>query len=756
MSRFDCTPKLTRICQVGGLLLLGGLSGLRAAPSLGKAIAAKEDLWAEAALGQPDGPSLEFFKSLLPPLHYVNTDFRHYPIVLSAPNAPKKCRLVSNGSGINLRANTRAWNEPGTPVLFRVGNDELAYGQFLDRLKGPKWAGGYLPVVQLSYHHGAGDYAQETFASVDPVYASNAVSLARFSFKAGESKDNDKGRMAVRIDTAEPLKAEPGRILNERGEVLLWFDGPWKWQPARRLIETSFTNGTEASVAVAGAPMSAAAPSPFAAGGFEGQRQRCIEVLQKILGQGMNIETPEPYVNDAWRALVLANFSLINGDRMFYSAGNQYEKLYEQEGSAAMLALLACGYEAEARRLLLPLLDFTRKGLEYHEAGHKLDDVCRYYWQTRDGDFVRSIRPRWQKEVDRLSHRSADNGLYPREQYCGDIPTPVFSLNSNAKGWRALRDTSALLDALGDGAEAGRLRKIAADFRKDIFAAVEKSVKGKTGFIPNALLGGEAPYDVITATRMGNYWNLMANNILGAEIFGRDSERETGMLRYFKQHGGLCMGLVRARPWPGFWAGSANLNPLYGWYYVRTVLRRDEPDRALVSFYGMLAAGLTPDTFTCGEACALEPIDQWGRQFYCPPNSAGNAFWLQMLRNLLVQDWDLGEDGQPDTLRLLFATPKRWLADGQTLKVERVPTAFGLVSVRVQSKLSQGTVTAEVDLPQRNPPRRTSLRIRVPDGWRVISAQMTPDLKLDVDERGTVDLPPRQGKAIIQFKVKHL
>ena len=322
---------LSRIGSVCGLLLLAGSAGLQGAPSLDEAIASKQDLWVEAALAQPDGPSLEFFKPFLPPLHYVNADFRHYPIVLSAPRAGKKSRLVSNGSGINLRANTRAWNEPGTPVLFRVGNDELAYGEFLDRLNGPKLAEGYLPVIELTYHHGSGDYAQETFASVDPVFASNAVSLTGFSFKAGEG-DDAKGRMIVRIDTRESLKAEPGRILNERGEVLLWFDGPWKWQPGRRLIEASLTNGSVASVAVAGAPMPGAAPSPFVSGGFKGQRQRCLEAWREILGQGIKIQVPEPYVNDAWRALILGNFSLINGDRMFYSAGNQYEKLYEQEG----------------------------------------------------------------------------------------------------------------------------------------------------------------------------------------------------------------------------------------------------------------------------------------------------------------------------------------------------------------------------------------------------------------------------------------
>jgi len=126
-----------------------------------------------------------------------------------------------------------------------------------------------------------------------------------------------------------------------------------------------------------------------------------------------------------------------------------------------------------------------------------------------------------------------------------------------------------------------------------------------------------------------------------------------------------------------------------------------------------------------------------------------------MLRNLLVEDLDLDDDGQPDTLRLLFATPKRWLADGQTILVQRAPTAFGPVSVRVESKLSQGAVKAEVDLPQRNAPRQTSLRIRVPDGWRVMSARVD-DRELGVDGQGTVDLSTLRGKAVILFKVKRL
>ena len=176
------------------------------------------------------------------------------------------------------------------------------------------------------------------------------------------------------------------------------------------------------------------------------------------------------------------------------------------------------------------------------------------------------------------------------------------------------------------------------------------------------------------------------------------------MLEYIQQHGGLCMGMGRFRPQPGFWISADNVDPLYGMRYVLTLLRRDQPDQALVSFYGFLAQGLTRNTFIAGEGSSLVPLDERGRQFYCPPNSAGNAHFLQMLRYLLIQDWDLDDDAKPDTLRLCFATPKRWLENGKIIKVEHAPTAFGPVSFRLESKLADGKVLAQIELPERNSP----------------------------------------------------
>jgi hypothetical protein len=214
------------------------------------------------------------------------------------------------------------------------------------------------------------------------------------------------------------------------------------------------------------------------------------------------------------------------------------------------------------------------------------------------------------------------------------------------------------------------------------------------------------------------------------------------------------MGMLRAGGGGNFtfWNSANRINPLYGTRYALDTLRRDDPERALVSFYGMLAQGFTRNTFICGEGCSLDSIDPGGRFFYCPPNSAANAHFLSMLRYLLVQDLDTDDDGKPDTLRLLFATPKRWLEEGKQIKVERAPTAFGPVSIIAKSSLSEGKVTAQVDLPTRNKAAKLLLRARVPDGWFVTGAT-AGGKRLQVDKAGTADLTSLNGKITVEFGV---
>ncbi len=122
-----------------------------------------------------------------------------------------------------------------------------------------------------------------------------------------------------------------------------------------------------------------------------------------------------------------------------------------------------------------------------------------------------------------------------------------------------------------------------------------------------------------------------------------------------------------------------------------------------------------------------------------------------MLRYILVQDWDLDDDGRPETLRLAYATPTAWLADGKSIRLQHAPTAFGEVSLLIRSRLSKGRVLADVKAPERAP-AKTLLRIRLPRGYKIMAAHAgkTP---LRVDKTGAVDISSARGAFRVEFDV---
>ncbi len=754
-------------------------------PPLDKAVKSKADVYGEAAMREKNGASYEFFEKIMPPVRYVNADFRYYPIVLSAPNAEVKARLVSNGSALNPRAGSGLWSDNGTPAFFRVGPDQFLFGTFPDRLQDePVLAEGFLPIVELRYLHQTPIQAEgmvpltqerierpseiyklEAFASTDPALAGNGMVFARFSLVQGIL-----GIVTVQIDSRGPLKFEDGKVLDEKGALLAWFDKRWKWEHQR--AQARFTNGV-VTCAIATRALANPDAISFDETSYSAQRERCAADWRKVLSGGMNVETPEPIVNNAWRHLLIQNFELINGDRIHYSQGNQYDKLYESEGSDAALAFLVWGFEKDMRRLTVPLLDFTRKGLEFHQAGFKLNDVCRYYWQTRDAAAVRELRswskPKsyrtsekesmsgWEIEAKRLDEsRTGAHGLFPMEQYCGDIHTPVQTLNANAKAWRAFRDLSAVLAEIGETAQAQHYANLAGEFRRTVLEAIDKSAIRSIDppFVPVALYTNEPAHDPICDVRIGSYWNIIIGYTIGSGIFPPGSPEENWIPGYQEQHGGLFMGMLRSGGMSNTWWNTEyKVNPLYGTRYALDTLRRDDVERSLVCFYGMLAQGFTRNTFICGEGASIVPSDPRGRLVSLPPNSAANAHLLSMLRYMLVQDWDLDDDGKPETLRLMFATPKRWLEDGKTIKISRAPTTFGPVSINMRSELGAARVVVQLELPERNEAKHILLRARVPDGSKIVGASLGAR-KLQVDKAGTVDLTGQKGKLDVVFSVR--
>jgi hypothetical protein len=754
-ANFPRCMLMPRLASVSLILVaaLGGPSTVKAddpsrkpaaLPDARAMAASREDVWGEAALRHPEGPSYEFFKDMLPPLRYVNTAFRHYPIVLCAPSATVKARWVSNGSGVNLRADKPPmWREIGVPVAFHVGDKPEPFGADVERLDGPRYRDGWLPVVEAGYEAGGVKYQQEAFAPVRGALADHGAVFVRFTARP-------RGRVVVRI--GGPVKSEGGALFDGKGNAVVRYGPGWAWDADKAELSAAVNTDKPAEVVVFTKP---ATEPPKEFPSYNDELRACVEAWKALLARGSAIELPEPLIQNAWRALVVGNYLIAVGDRMNYSAGNAYDHLYQGECGDATRALMLFGHTADARRMVGPLLLFDRKATRFHVAGHKLQLLTHYYRVTRDREYMREQRPVWEPVVRFVRQsRKTDNGLLPKDNYAGDVSQQIYSLNSNANCWRGLRDLAAVLEDTGDRKFAAELREEAAEFRKVILAAVAESEKrdAKPPFIPLSLYGDEPAHDPLTGTRMGSYYDLMIPYVLGSGIFGPGEEREGWVIDYLRQRGGIAMGMIRSMPHQGEFNKEPGVNVLYGLRYNLTLMRRGDRDHALVGFYGHLAQAMTRDTFIGGEGSRFLHGDRHGRSFYLPPNSASNATFLTTLRYLLVQDWDLDDDGHPETLRLLDAIPPRWLKEGAVIRMEKAPTEFGEVFLRVESRLKQGEVAVTVQSPPRTV-KVWSLRLPDPPGHTITGVRIG-DEELRRDADGRVDLSKRDAKFTVRFLVR--
>lgn len=721
-------------------------------PGVTEALAAKTDLWGELSMREPNGPSYAFFEKLLPPLRYVDTPFRHYPIALAAPLGPRKARVVSNGSGINLSGAPGDARWYGFPLgmTIHVGSADEVFGSDLSRLEGPSFEGGYLPIVQMRYR-GDAALAQETFVPTTAPFAEHAAVFARFEAPKGKPGT----RVSLAIESTGAFAVKDGLVVDEKGQCLMWLGEGWTWDGAgkRLTAEAGAERGNRPLLlAVFSHPLAKPSLGKLDQTVYDNLRGDCAAQWEQWIARCMTLEVPEEIVNRAWKAVVVGNLMMATGDEMSYSAGNRYQRLYEAEAGDAMRALMTFGLLDLAKRMTNPFLTYVQQGLRYHDAGFKLQLLSHVYWFTRDAGFIRERRDLWRPAVDIiLNEREKKSRLLPKENYAGDIDTQVYSLNSNASSWRGLRDIAAVLRDMGEREEARKIAAEASEFRAAIVAAIDKSAFDdiEPVFIPIALFGAENPHDPITARVTGSYWNLLIPYVLGSGIL--DDQRTGATLDYLHTRGGIAMGMTRFHQHSGLFANEDGVDDLYALRYVQTLLRRDEVDRALVTFYGKLAQGFTRDTFVGGEGTGLIPLDAHGRPMYLPPNAAGNALFLTTLRELLVQDQDLDNDGAPETLRLLFGTPRAWLEDGKTIRLEGAPTAFGKVSVVARSALTKGEVTVDVTPPP-HAPAAAKLRIRLPDEWSTTAASID-GAKLPLGDDSSVDVSTRQKPFTVRFEV---
>ena len=268
----------------------------------------------------------------------------------------------------------------------------------------------------------------------------------------------------------------------------------------------------------------------------------------------------------------------------------------------------------------------------------------------------------------------------------------------------ALRVYPTQLSQMSEGDVAKLLAATADEYRKTILAAFDKAIDRSVDppFHPLDLRGKEKPYYPITDTSPGSYWNIMIGYLHGSGVYAYNSKYADEMVDYFRSQGGVFMGINRSELHHSQWnvKGATGTNMLYGSAASSSISSATTSTTPLSTSTATLLRVLLTTPSSAAKALASSPRTSAADSSRCRRTarliriSSGNCGYM------LVQDFDLDDDGQPETLRLLFATPHRWLEDNKTIEVKNAPTAFGPVSITTHALLSQGNVLVDIELPK--------------------------------------------------------
>ncbi len=737
------------------------------------------DLMGKAALAAPGGPSYDNVKNDLTPLMYslapaasgsYLTDSGVYYLPFGQPVGPADpgsvALHVADGSQI---ISTKSGNRSMRVFIGTSGAER--YGECLADLATPRLRNGYLPVLDTTYRdHDGVRYQQESFATDIPGTGLLA-SYVKISADPGSSHLNATQIRVQECPTCN-LVQDGNRLVDSAGKTYLYFSPGATYSGGNLVYDVGLGRPSDSVYIVRVNDAAADAPDVTAdAGGYATALAGTSEYWNGRLAQGARFSVPEPLVMDAQRNLLIQNLFMT----WRYSLGNAYEAFYQPESSDTVGTLGAYGFTDAYQASLQALLPLS-KGSDRRnwEEGEKLFHAADYYRLTGDKAFIESNDAAYAGyAADLAAQQAADpNGLLEPQQYSSDINHDVYGLHQIGVAIKGLKAMLGVWHDIGRQDLVDTYTPVAASLETAFGSAVSASsatLPDGSLFTPADLLDGTGPFDPITATTLGGYWNLVAWYGFAAGAYAPGSPQAQATLKYAYDHGSRLLGLLRAR--------DSAVDDVYGVEQTNFLADNDQADQLVLSLYGKLAAGMTRGTFVAGESDNIGPIatkwplqsgycaigqpctppsahdgwtpDEYYRAMYQAPNGANNTMFLDTLHQMLVHEVD-DANVAPVGLQLAFATPRAWLADGKTISVEGAPTAFGPLSYRIHSQLSHHLVTAAVDVPA-HAPASLQLRLRVPAGntLTVVTVNGRPVPGVD-RASGTIDLSGMSGPLRVQ------
>lgn len=521
---------------------------------------------------------------------------------------------------------------------------------------------------------------------------------------------------------------------------------------------------------------------------FDIEVPKVLDYWRKRLDRGMVIDVPDKAVNDFYKANLWHNVITTDRDPVtgLYNqgVGTVTYRVFANETVMIARSMDMRGEHVEAQRFIEPMLHYqgsealkgrfsTQEGA-FHGAGQYthgeyamnhgfvLWGIGDHYFMTRDRAYLERVAPQVVKGCEFLISERASTFTpsgKPRLPYHGlapassleDVVEYQYWFATNAYFYLGMKRAAQALSHIRHPA-AKRLAEEAEKYRRDIEAAMREAttraaaVQRRDGYwIPYV------PSRVYHWKHLTEGWIrealYPALHLASAEVVSPNDPLMTWMLDdledniFFSWQSGYNVEDYE-KTW--FERGAVTLQPCL----VDTptlYMARNEPQASLRSFWNTYALSIHPDT-----ACFAE----WARRFGQPGGplykTSDESRWVMWLRQFLI--W---EDG--DILWFGRGLPREWLQDGKSVRIERAKTIFGTASMVIQSNSDQGLIRVTLELPTRQTPKETWLRLRHPAGKRphkvFIEGTQLPDESILGED---IRIPPAGNQTIQPGRPIHI
>jgi hypothetical protein len=311
---------------------------------------------------------------------------------------------------------------------------------------------------------------------------------------------------------------------------------------------------------------------------------------------------------------------------------------------------------------------------------------------------------------------------------------PYFSNSTEAE--RGFRDLGRVWEQIGRQSSkpelvtwGKRLVKESESIGKDVQDSISRSIlKNAQPICLPAVAGAKEPFYVALARDPLDPQVRSYRAYMEMLYSGNLTREQVQMIVHSREaHGEVILGIPASYGYEHGWVGFLTYGHAFG------LLQYDLDREYLLALYSMMAHHYTRGTWTAPESRVITAPGETVSP-YCTP--------AQLVVPLMTR-WMLAfEDPQSETLWLAKAAPRSWLENEKHISVRNAPTRWGRVSFTVTSKIDQGKVEGQLELPAFFA-ATVKLRLRLPGGRRIQSATVNgkPWTRFDPQEE-TVSLPP--------------